>query len=190
MKKKRTWFILGILGGLLRGGVYLANRSDGAASANQLLANAQTVQVIRTTLANSVDSTGSIIPEATVDLSFGTSGTVDEVKVVTGDHVKKGDVLATLDAPDLQLKVTQAEQAYLLQQLTYSETVQADPSDVEVAQASYNSAVAAYNAAKQDYASVADQETVQCSQLTSAQTNLDKAQAAYDRTANGNQKKN
>ena len=112
------------------------------------------------------------------------------MKVAPGDQVKKGDVLATIDTTDLQLKVTQAEQDYLLQQLTYSETVQADPSDVAVAQASYNSAVAAYNAAKQDYNSLADKETVQCSQLTSAKNNLDQAQTAYDRLANDHQAKN
>ncbi len=89
--------------------------------------------------------------------SSDTSGTVDEVKVEVGDQVKQGDVLATLDTTVLQSKVTHAEQAYLLQQLTYSETVQADPSDIAVAEAAYNSAVASYNAARQDYSSLADQ---------------------------------
>jgi multidrug efflux pump subunit AcrA (membrane-fusion protein) len=114
LKKKRTWIILGIAAVLIGGGIYLATRTSGQASASQLLANAQTATVVQTTLFTSVDSTGSIMPEASLDLSFGTSGTVDQVKVVVGDQVKKGDVLATLDSAALHLKVTRAEQSYSL----------------------------------------------------------------------------
>jgi HlyD family secretion protein len=189
LKKKRTWIILGIVAVvLIGGGVFAATRTASSQTGlSQLLENAQTATVIQTTLFTSVDSTGSIMPEAELDLSFGTSGTIEEVKVAVGDQVKKGDVLATLDTTDLELKVTQAEQSYLLQQLTYSETVQADPSDVAIAQASYNSAVASYNAARQDYNNLADKEAVQCSSLTSAKASLERAQIAYDRIANDHQ---
>ncbi len=191
MKKKRTLIITGLVAILIAGGAFVSTRSTTSqAGSNQLLANTTTAQVTRTTLITSVDSTGSIIPEATVDLSFETSGTVDQVKVAVGDQVKKGDVLTTLDSSDLQLKVTQAEQAYVVEQLTYSETVQAEPNDIAVAQAAYNSAVAAYNAARQDYAGLADKEATQCSSLTTAKTNLDQAQTAYDRLASDHQAKN
>jgi HlyD family secretion protein len=189
LKKKRTWIILGIVAVvLIGGGVFVATRTANSQTGlSQMLANAQTATVVQTTLVTSVDSTGSIMPEAELDLSFGTSGTVEDVKVAVGDQVKQGDLLATLDTTDLQRKVTQAEQAYLLQQLTYSETVQADPSDVAIAQASYNSALASYNAARQDYNSLADKEAVQCSSLTSAKASLERAQTAYDRIANDHQ---
>jgi len=68
----------------------------------------------------------SVSPDAKAQLSFRTTGTVEQVNVVPGDQVKQGDVLATLDSSDLQLKVAQAEQAYLMQQLNYSTTVQAE----------------------------------------------------------------
>ncbi len=191
MKKKRMRIIIVMVAVLIAGGVYLATRqANGQAEASQVLADLQTASVTRTTLSNSVESSGSIAPEATVPLSFGASGTVSEVNVTPGDQVKQDDVLATLDTTDLQLAVTQAEQAYLIQQLTYSATLQADAGDIAVAQASYNSALAAYNAAKKDYESLADKETVQCSQLTSAQQALDRAQTAYDRLANDVQAKN
>ena len=192
MKKKRTWIIIGVVVVLLAGGaVYFATRqtANGQAGRN-FLANATTAKVIRTTLANSVDSTGSIIPDSRVTLSFGTSGTVSDVKVNVGDHVKQGDVLATIDSTDLQLKVTQAEQSYLLQQLTYSNTLQADPRDIASARSAYSNTLAAYNAAQQDYKNLALKQSVQCSQLTTAQANLDRAQTAYDRLANDNQAKN
>jgi HlyD family secretion protein len=192
MKKKRTWIILGVIAILIVGGVYLATRSATAQPAGfaQLSANVPTARVIRTTLSNSVESSGSVSPAAKAQLSFRTTGTVEQVNVVPGDRVKQGDVLATLDSSDLQLKVAQAEQAYLLQQFNYSSTVQADPSDVAVAQASYDSAAAAYSAALQDYRSQGDKQAVQCSQLTTARLNLDRAQAAYDRLANDAQAKN
>ena len=189
MKKKRTWIILGIVVVLVAGGVYLGTRPTATAE-SQLLANAQTATVVRTTLALSVQSSGSIIPEAKTPLSFGASGTVDKVNVAVGNHVKQGDVLATLDTTDLQLKVAQAQQAYLIQQLAYSETVQPDPSQVAIAEASYNNAVASYKAAQQSYSNQADQLTTQCSQLTTAKNALDIAQTAYDRLANDHQAKN
>ena len=186
--KKRTWIILGGVAVLAVGGVYLATRP--AAAQDQLLANTQTAKVARTTLSLTVQSSGSVLPATDTQLSFGTSGTVTQVKVAPGDQVKQGDVLASLDTTDVELKVTQAEQAYLIQQLTYSNTVQPDPAQVAVAQASYNSALAAYNAAQQAYNNQAVQLTVQCSQLTTAQNNLDMAQTAYDRLASDAQAKN
>jgi HlyD family secretion protein len=191
MKKKRTWIIIGIIVVLVAaGGVYFATRqtANGQAGRN-FLANAQTAKVVRTTLSNSVDSTGSLNPESKVSLSFGTSGTVAEVKAKVGDHVKQGEVLASLDATDLQQKVAQAEQSYLLQQLTYSDTIQADPRDLTTARAAYSSTLAAYNAAQQDYKNQALKQSVQCAQLTTAQNNLDRAQTAYDRVANDSQAK-
>jgi len=191
MKKKRTWIVIGIIAVLIAAGAYLVVRqTNGQAGASTLLANLQTVTVVRTTLSNSVESSGSITPKATVQLSFGASGTVSEVSVTPGDQVKKGDVLSALDTTDLQLALTQAEQAYLIQQLTYSATLQADPGDIAVAQATYNSALAAYNSAQRDTASLADKETIQCSQYRSAKEALDRAQTAYDRLANDNQAKN
>ena len=191
MKKKRTWIILGVAAILIVGGVYLATRSATAQPAGlaQLLADVPTAKVVRATLANSVESSGSISPDAKAQLSFRTTGTVQDVKVKPGDVVEQGGVLATLESADLQLKVAQAEQAYLLQQLNYSSTVEADPSDVAVAQASYDGAAAAYAAALQDYRSQGDKQAVQCSQLTTAKQNLDRAQAAYDRLANDAQAK-
>jgi HlyD family secretion protein len=190
MKKKRIWIIVGIVVvAVAAGGVYLATRQTANGQARNFLANAATAKVVRTTLASSVDSTGSLNPEARVPLSFGTAGTVADVKVKVGDRVKQGAVLASLDTTDLQVKVQQAQQVYLIQQLNYTTTMQADPGAIATARASYSSTLAAYNAAQQDYKNQALKQSVQCSQLTSAQTRLDQAQTAYDRLANDAQAK-
>jgi HlyD family secretion protein len=192
MKKRRTWIIVGIVVILVvAGGVYLATRQTATAqSARNFLANAQTAKVIRTTLSNSVESTGSIDPESKVALSFSTTGAIEQVKVAVGDQVKQGAVLASLDPTDLQLKVDQAEEAFLLQQVTYSNTLQAEPRDIAAARATYTSALSAYNAAQQAYKNQATQQTIQCAPLTTAQHDLDRAQTAYDRLANDHQAKN
>ena len=65
MKKKRTWIITGFVAALIAGGAFVSTRSTtGQAGSDQLAAKAQTATVTRTTLFTSVDSTGSIIPEA------------------------------------------------------------------------------------------------------------------------------
>lgn len=185
--KKRTWIMIGLIV-VAAGGIFLATRSNNnQPAATTLLAGAQTAPVIRTTLVNLVEASGSISAQAVTSLSFGVSGTVRQVNVTVGDRVAAGDVLAVLDTTDLELKVAQAEQAFRLQEIAYRTTVEADPADVAAAQASYNSALAAYNAARTDYANLADKQAVQCSQLTTAQDALDRAQIAYDRLANDHQ---
>lgn len=185
--KKRTFILIAVVAALITGGVYLTTRSAAGQANSTLAANAQTVAVTRTTLYTSVDSTGSLIPEAEVNLAFGTSGTVEQVKVEVGNSVKQGDILATLETSDLQNAVTKAEQSYLLQQLTYSTTLEPEANDVASAEASYTSALAAYQAAQTDYANLATKESVQCAALTTAKASLDRAQTAYDRIANDHQ---
>ncbi len=55
------------------------------------------------------DGTGTLIPKADSSFGFGTSGKVIQVNAKVGDQVTEGDVLAVLDATDLQLAYTQAE---------------------------------------------------------------------------------
>src|SRR3990172_6244547 len=124
--KKRTRLIIGIVVVLIAvGAVIVANNQSNAAQADVELG-----QVTRATLSSVVESSGSVIAESTVTLSFDTAGTVAAVNVQPGDRVKQGDVLAVLDTSDLERQVAQAEQAYLIQQASYSLTVQPDPAEV------------------------------------------------------------
>jgi HlyD family secretion protein len=176
--KKRIWIIIGIV-------VILACAVIGVVS-NRSRANAQSAlssqstQVTLTTLSAVVESSGSIAANDGAALSFGMNGMVAEVNVEVGNHVKQGDVLAKLDTAELEVQVAQAEQAYLLQQATYSKTVQVDPEAMTAAQAALNNANNTYRIALQKSGLSGDQITVSCANLDNTQRAYDDALTAYN----------
>jgi HlyD family secretion protein len=180
MRRKRTWILLGVVVVLIGVGVVVATTSQQSA-ARAAQGNVQTGRVTEATLLSTVDSSGSVAPEAKVTLSFGTTGTVNKVNVQPGDRVKKGAVLAALDTRDLELQVAQQQQAYLIQQAAYSMTLHSDPGAITAAQAAVSSAAAAYKVAQQKYASSAtDQVTLSCSNVDTALQSYNDAQTAYN----------
>jgi len=103
------------------------------------------------------------------------------VSVQPGDYVQQGDVLAELDTSDLERQVAQAEQAYLIQQVSYSMTVLPEESEVAAAQTALNNAWAAYQLAQDKYtAEGAYQVMTSCDNLDSAQKTYDDALSAYN----------
>src|SRR3990172_11499552 len=117
--KKRRMLIVGIVVALIALGVVIVTRNK----TNTAKADVELGQVTRATLSSVVESSGSVIPESDVTLSFDTAGTVARLNVQPGDLVKQGDVLAELDTSDLERQVAQQEQADLIQQASYSMTV-------------------------------------------------------------------
>ncbi|MBI5564475.1 MAG: efflux RND transporter periplasmic adaptor subunit, partial [Chloroflexi bacterium] len=100
------------------------------------------------------------------------------------DIVQAGDVLAALDTADLEQQVAEAGQAYLIQQATYSNTLQPAASTVASARAAINSANAAYQAAKQKNAANQDQVTVSCFNLQAAADAVGRTRDAYQAIEN------
>jgi HlyD family secretion protein len=181
MKRKRTWIIVGIVVVLIAAGVVFVTNNQRTAAQSAALASVQVGRVTEATLLSTVDSSGSVSPESKVTLPFGTSGTVTKVNVQPGDRVKKGEVLAELDASNLVLQVAQQQQAYLIQQAAYSMTVQPDPGAVAAARAAVSNAEAAYKVAQQKYASAAtDQVLVSCNNVDDALQSYNDAQTAYN----------
>ena len=179
MKRKRVWIALGVLALLAVIG-YVVVRTT-APSAQAQTNGAQLGRVTQATLLQTVDSSGSVAPESEVSLSFGTSGTVNSVKVKPGDQVKQGDVLAELDTSDIQLQIAQQEQAYLIQQASYTTTVQTDPAAVEAARTALANAENAYQLAQKKYAvNSTDQVTLSCNNVDNAKKSYDDATTAYN----------
>jgi HlyD family secretion protein len=112
------------------------------------------------------------------------SGQLAKIEVRPGDRVKQGQVLAALDTTDLEQEVAQAEQTYLIQQATYSSTIQPTAVTIAAARAAVNSANAAYQAAQQKYATSQDQITVSCFNLQDAADAVGRTRDAYEAIAN------
>jgi multidrug efflux pump subunit AcrA (membrane-fusion protein) len=91
-----------------------------------------TVSVTRGDVQQLVTASGKLVNTRKTTLSLGVSGQLAKVAVRSGDRVTQGQVLAALDTTDLEQKVAQAEQTYLIQQATYSSTLQPDASTVAV----------------------------------------------------------
>ena len=64
--------------------------------------------VVRTTMRQTLSTTGTIAPAATATLSFGASGQVTAVDATVGLRVTKGEILATMDSPTLKAQAAQA----------------------------------------------------------------------------------
>lgn len=99
-------------------------------------------KVTRGTIRASVNASGSIAPAEKVDLNFGVPGTVAEIAISEGQTVKAGEVLARLDTDELQLAVTQAENAVATQQIVYSQAISPTLEDIAAAKAAVTSASA------------------------------------------------
>ncbi len=84
--------------------------------------------------------TGLAKAQQEADLSFKVSGTVDKVIVKVGDRVKKGDILAVIDATDYQVNYNQS-----------LANVQSSKAQIESAQAQLESARANFINAESNY---------------------------------------
>lgn len=85
-------------------GAWAATRTPASAAAAPVLVTATTGTIRQT-----VSATGTIEPGSQANLSFAVSGTVRSVDVAAGDTVKAGQVLASVDATDLQSAVDLAQ---------------------------------------------------------------------------------
>ncbi|MFQ6058341.1 MAG: HlyD family secretion protein [Anaerolineae bacterium] len=108
-----------------------------------------------------VTAEGVIVPVIQTSLSFRTSGTLQKLAVREGETVEAGQLLAQLEATDLEMAVRRAEDSLALNQALLTQT-KASPRPEEIAAAQAGLA-AAQAGVKQAQAA-----------LASAQSNLDK----------------
>src|SRR5713101_7928168 len=100
-------------------GYYIYTNNNRASAA---ITNVQTAVVTRGSLIATVNSAGPVAARDQVMLNFGQSGTVKQLYVQVGDRVKQGQVLAELDATDLQLSLAASQVAVNQQQAKYDQT--------------------------------------------------------------------
>lgn len=111
MNRKRMIWIVAIIGILaIAGGAYAYYNQEYLPA--QEAADEQPVQstiVRQGDIVISATGAGTIIPAEEVELSFGSSGVLDELLVRVGDQVQAGDVLARLDDTAAQQALANAE---------------------------------------------------------------------------------
>jgi HlyD family secretion protein len=178
-KKQKGWIAAGVSVVVIIAIVLViaSIRSQSSSSA----AAYQTTIVQVGTLTSSVDGSGTVASTQTANLSWQTSGQVDQVMAQIGAKVKSGDILATLlqdskTQTNLQTALVTAQEN--LAELTSPEAIANSKLAVTTDEANVISAQIAYNnlqywkndALIQDY----------YAKFVIAKDNLDKAQTAYD----------
>jgi RND family efflux transporter MFP subunit len=91
MKKKNILKILVVVILLALGWLFFVRPKDFVKAARKI--EVQNKKVIRT-----VSTSGEVTSDDKADLAFSTTGKIQNIKVVEGDSVKKGDLLATVDS--------------------------------------------------------------------------------------------
>jgi multidrug efflux pump subunit AcrA (membrane-fusion protein) len=106
--RSRPWYLyaLGVLAVTL---VALAVTEIGP-PASSARTSTQIVSAAKGVVQSTVSGTGNVEAGADLDVNFQTSGTLSHVYVTAGQHVNKGQLLATLDSGSAQLALDQAEQ--------------------------------------------------------------------------------
>jgi RND family efflux transporter MFP subunit len=77
-------------------------------------------RVERTSLANDLVLSAEFTPYQEVDVMAKVAGYVKSIRVDIGDRVREGELLATLEVPELQDELTRAQAAYHIAHLSYT----------------------------------------------------------------------
>lgn len=103
--KKFMWFVvLGLIAAVFIGtAVFLYKKSQQAPVVYQI------DPVINTTIVKKTVAIGKVIPRREIEVKSQVSGVIDQLFVVAGQQVKKGDILAKITLRPSMLQVNQAE---------------------------------------------------------------------------------
>jgi RND family efflux transporter MFP subunit len=137
-KKKIIWTIIILL--IIGGAVYYKYRPKNNA------ANITTATVSQQNLEQTVLTTGQVVSETNLSLSFQIGGVVQSITVKTGDQVKTGDVLATLSQANANASLTSANGQLAQAKASYRKVISGStPEQINVSQKSVDAAHVAYD---------------------------------------------
>jgi RND family efflux transporter MFP subunit len=142
----------------------------------------QTATVRRGNLVVVAGGSGTLVPNAEVDLSFSSGGRLAEMLVEVGDQVQAGDVLARLEDTDAQSQVTQAEINLRFAELQLSELT-GTPDAADLAAAQYQLASAQEGLEDLLNGPSAQELIIAQADLATAEKQLQQAQSAYDKVS-------
>lgn len=137
-KKKIIWTIIILL--IVGGFMYFKFKPKNNA------ANISTAFVTEQNLEQTILTTGQVISETNLNLSFQTGGVVEKVAVITGATVKTGDTLAILSQANASASLTSASGQLAQARANYKKVLAgATPEQINVSQKAVDSARVAYN---------------------------------------------
>lgn len=108
-------------------------RPDDGAESTDAAAGEQVVEATIGSMTETVTAEGTLAYAESDDLSFSAAGTVTSVNVEAGQQVREGDVLATLDSPELEAAVAAAETAVAEAEARLADDLAAGASDAQIA---------------------------------------------------------
>ncbi len=110
-------------------------------------------------LQKTVLATGAVISSTDVDLSFKSSGIVQEVNAKVGEKVEQGDIIAALDQGEQAAQVTQARGSLAQARANYDKIIAgADTPEVNIAKSTVRSAEVTLRNAELSYNATAFQQ--------------------------------
>jgi macrolide-specific efflux system membrane fusion protein len=156
-RRRHRWILAVAAGVAIVLVTVLIARSGGDAQVSGGGATTQVVEVTRGSMDETVSADGTVEAASTGDLSFTAAGTVAAVNVKAGDKVKTGQVLATLDAPELSSALAEAESSVAEAEASLEDNRSSGASDAQLAadEASLTAARDALTKAQQDAAGAA-----------------------------------
>ncbi|XGW00549.1 MAG: efflux RND transporter periplasmic adaptor subunit [Leptolyngbya sp. BL-A-14] len=98
-----------LIAAVVLGGGYVAYNQFTIAQRRELRRQVQTATVERQTLPVTISANGSVLPERSANVSPKSSGILKQLLVKEGDRVQEGQILAYMDASNLQGQYTQAK---------------------------------------------------------------------------------
>lgn len=172
------WVIGSLILGLLAVGSYVVYSQIATIQRQEARRKIQTATVQRLDLPITITANGTVQPDKSVNVSPKTSGILKQLLVKEGDLVQKGQILAYMDASNLQGQFIQAKAQLATSRSNLNKLLAGNrPQEVAQAQAQLNSAQA--NLAKLLAGNrVQDVAQVQA-QLRSAQATLRQAELTY-----------
>jgi macrolide-specific efflux system membrane fusion protein len=177
-RRRRPWhlYVLAALAVVL---AVLAVAEIGPATSSARTST-QTVTAEQGVVQSTVTGSGNIEAGTDLDLNFQTGGTVSSVDVHVGQHVQKGQLIATLDQSSAQLTLDQAQQnlAAAEDQLSSAESGSSTTSGSSTGASTSNSATSGSTGTTSSAQSIASAQAA----VDSAQASVDTAQAALNGT--------
>lgn len=168
--------------------VSLAGCAPNGVESGSAAESQQVGQVASITVADTIETSGSLSASLLANLSWQTSGIVDAIHVEVGQTVKAGDVLASLRANTVPANIISAQSELVSAKRNLDEVLHSNLSKAQ-AQQTLAEAQSAFKDAENGIASFKNKRgssediAYQQSQVALAQQQVDRAQAAYDQVS-------